>query len=83
MTACHTAKYIGFMAEPITEKQLLAGLLLGRPLAEYVAEKRAVERPRWSWQNIADQLEADTANKITVTGESLRLWYGVNDEAVA
>lgn len=71
------------MPEPLTRTQLLAGLILDRPLAEYVAEKRAQERPRWSWQNIADQLEADTERQVAVSAETLRLWYAASEEAVA
>lgn len=71
------------MPETLSRTQLLAGLLLDRPLAEYVAEKRAQERPRWSWQNIADQLEADTDRQVSVSAEMLRQWYATSDEAVA
>jgi hypothetical protein len=69
------------MAEDLTTSQRLAGHLLGRPLAEYVMEKRAQERPRWSWQDIADQLADDTQGEINLSAESLRLWYST--EAVA
>lgn len=71
------------MSESLSRTQLLAGLLLDRPLAEYVAEKRSQERPRWSWQNIADQLAADTENQVVLSAEMLRQWYAVTDEAVA
>lgn len=64
------------MPKPLTRAQLLAEEVLQRPLAEYVIEKRSQERPTWSWQNIADQLAADTAGKVSVSAEALRLWYG-------
>jgi len=54
--------------------QELAGLLLDRPLAEYVAEKRTA-RPRWPWRLIAEQLATDTDGKVAVSHEALRSWY--------
>jgi len=69
------------MPEVLTSSQRLAGHLLGRPLGDYVTEKRAQERPRWSWQDIADQLADDTEGEVAVSAESLRQWYGA--EAVA
>ena len=69
------------MPETLTPSQRLAEVFLGRPLAEYVAEKRAQERPRWSWQNIADQLKVDTNGEIVLNPETIRLWYATTDEA--
>lgn len=57
-----------------TPSQLLADEVLGRPLEEYVSEKRQA-RPRWSWELIADQLRDDTAGKVDVTRETLRGWF--------
>ena len=74
--------YIGDMPETLTPSQRLAEKVLGRSLAEYVAEKRSQERPRWSWQDIADQLTDDTAGEININSETLRLWY-INDESTA
>lgn len=70
------------MAESLTPSQRLAEKVLGRPLADYVAEKRSQERPRWSWQDIADQINDDTEGEIALNPETLRLWYS-RDEAVA
>lgn len=64
------------MAEPQTPSQALAEVVLGRPLSEYVAEKRSA-RPQWSWQLISEQLTADTDGRVTVTRETLRQWYGI------
>lgn len=50
--------------------QQLASLKLGRPLDEYVAEKRAAGLP---WSSIADELSRDT--DVNISRESLRLWY--------
>lgn len=56
----------------LTPTQRLAGHLLGRPLAEFVAEQRRGGR---SWRLVArDVLEA-TEGEIDVTGETLRGWY--------
>lgn len=65
-----------------TTRQLaeeLVSVKLGRSLAEYVSEKRAVERPRWGWRLIAQQLKDDTG--LDLSHEALRNWYG--DEASA
>lgn len=59
----------------LTPTQLLAGVKLGRPLVDYVSEKRTA-RPKWSWELIADQLAADTDGDIVVSREALRQWYG-------
>ena len=58
-----------------TPTQRLAAVKLGRPLADYVAEKRTA-RPQWPWKLIAEQLAADTDGEIDVSHESLRQWYG-------
>jgi hypothetical protein len=68
------------MAQSLTPSQRLAEIALGRPLAEYVAEKRNA-RPRWPWRLIAEQLAADTGGEINVTHETLRGWYA--DEVAA
>jgi len=62
-------------AENLTPTQRLAAMKLGRPLADYVAAKRNA-RPRWTWQQIADQLADDTDGEIAVSREALRQWYG-------
>ena len=62
-------------AESLTPTQRLAAIKLGRPLADYVSEKRTA-RPRWTWEAIADQLAADTDGEVTVSREALRQWYG-------
>jgi hypothetical protein len=73
------------MADMPTPSQVLADHLLGRPLAEYVAEKRSA-RPRWSWQLISEQIAADTDGKVAINRESLRSWFSndsTDGEAVA
>lgn len=63
------------MPEQLTPTQRLASIKLGRPLADYVAEKRTA-RPKWSWEMIADQLGVDTDGEVVVSREALRLWFG-------
>jgi len=53
--------------------QELAGLLLDRPIGEYIAERRAANR---SWRLIARDLMNDTDGKIDVTEATLRNWFG-------
>lgn len=60
----------------------LAEHLLGRSLSDYIAEKRAARRPRWSYRMIAEQLADDTDGKVVVTGETVRQW-APSDHAVA
>ena len=52
--------------------QQLASLKLGRPLEEYVAEKRAAGLP---WSSIAVEISIDTDGAVNISRESLRLWY--------
>lgn len=61
--------------ENLTPTQRLAAIKLGRPLADYVTEKRNA-RPQWPWRMIADQIVIDTDGEIVVSHESLRQWYG-------
>lgn len=61
--------------ENLTPTQRLAAMKLGRPLADYVDDKRNTH-PRWSWGMIATQLAEDTGGDIVVSREALRQWYG-------
>lgn len=51
---------------------------LGRPLAEYIAEKRGAEV---AWRTIAAELAQDT-DGIIVSYETLRAWFGEQSEQV-
>lgn len=64
-----------FVTPDTTANQRLAEVLLGRPLAEYVAEKRAAV-PQWPWRLIATQLATDTDGQVSVSHTALRRWYG-------
>lgn len=64
----------GVTPDTTTANQKLAEVLLERPLAEYVAEKRA-SVPQWPWRLIAKQLATDTNGKVSVSHTALRRWY--------
>ena len=70
------------MKTEATANRRLADITLGRPLDEYVAEKRTA-RPRWSWRLIAQQLSEDTDGDIQLSHQTLRLWFGENAERAA
>lgn len=55
-----------------TAKQRLADLILGRPLAEFVAERRASDV---SWRRISRELLDSTDGAVDISGESLRSWF--------
>ena len=61
--------------ENLTPTQRLAAIKLGRPLADYVIEKRTA-RPSFTWSMIAEDLAVDTDGEIVVSREALRQWYG-------
>lgn len=61
-----------------TPTQRLAGLILGRDLGTFVAERRADGR---AWRYIARDLYEATSGEVDVTYETLRSWYP--DERVA
>ena len=71
------------MTTTATPSQTLAEHLLGRPVGEYIAEKRNARRPRWSWRLIAEQLAEDTGGKVVVTAETVRVWAASAPQAVA
>lgn len=54
-----------------TARHRLADLLLGRPVVEFVEERRANGR---AWHEIAYDLRDATDGEITVSGEALRQW---------
>ena len=80
LTDCQSGKYLACMDQSLTPSQVLAEVVLGRPLAEYVNEKRTA-RPRWPWRLIAEQLAEDTGGKVNVTAETLRSWYAADEVA--
>ena len=63
-----------------TAKQRLADLVLGRPLAEFVAERRASDM---AWRRISRELLDATDGAIDISGESLRSWFCDDEASVA
>lgn len=55
-----------------TAKQRLADLILGVPLATFVAERRANGT---AWRRISRELLDATDGSIDISGESLRSWF--------
>lgn len=55
-----------------TAKQRLADLVLGRPLGDFVAERRADGK---AWRRISRDLADATDGAIEISGESLRSWF--------
>lgn len=56
---------------PKTPRQRIADLLLGRPVEDFIAERRANAD---SWTSIAIALRDATDGEIDVTGEAIRQW---------
>jgi hypothetical protein len=63
-----------------TPTQRLASLLLNRPLAEYITERREAGR---SWRLIARDLHQETDGQVDVTAETLRGWSGTTERVSA
>jgi hypothetical protein len=55
----------------LTPNQKLAGMLLGKPVKDYIAERRAAGR---SWRLVSRDLYEATNGQIDITGEAARLW---------
>lgn len=58
-----------------TPTQRLADVILGRPVDEWIAERRNLPNPR-SWRLLARDLYDATDGSIDVSHETLRLWCG-------
>ena len=56
---------------PLTPNQKLAGLLLGQPVKDWLATRRATGR---SWRLIARDLYEATNGQIDITHEAARKW---------
>jgi hypothetical protein len=64
---CH---YRRSMQSP-SARQRLADELLGRPVAQFIAEHRAAGS---TWTEVAFALREATSGEISVSGEALRQW---------
>lgn len=60
--------------------QRLAEVLLGQPLDQWVAERRAVGM---SWRTISADLAVSTQHQLKINRETLRNWYREPDEALS
>lgn len=56
-----------------TPKQQLASVLLNRPVADFISDRRAAGR---SYRHITRDLYDATNGKIDVTNETIRSWHG-------
>jgi hypothetical protein len=63
--------YYGRSVQSPSARQRLADELLGRPVLDFIAEKRASGE---TWTNIAFALREATHGEIAVSGEALRQW---------
>jgi len=61
----------------LTPNQKLAGMILGKPVKHYIADRRAAGR---SWRLIARDLYEATNGQIDITGEAARLWASDQDD---
>lgn len=59
------------MANP-TPTQVLASLLIGQPIGDWITAKRA---EGVTWRQMARDLREATDDQIDITGEALRLWH--------
>lgn len=53
-------------------RQRLADLLLGQPVADFIAERRTAGA---RWHVIAADLRAATDGEIDISGEAIRQWH--------
>lgn len=59
------------MVSPASPTRRLADLLLGRPVEEWISERRLAGR---SWRLIERDLRETTEGEVDVTHETLRSW---------
>lgn len=68
------------VSPPDTPNIRLATMLLGRPVLDWVREKRA-EDPQPSWTAIAEELNHRTNGAVVVTREAIRQWVNPKQAA--
>ncbi len=59
------------MSATETPSQRLATLLLGMPVAEWIASQRELGR---TWREVAQRLDHATKGQVVVSYESVRQW---------
>ena len=65
------------MEHPLRAKQRLAAVLLGEPLEQWVTARR----PHTAWVTLASELYEALDGELSISHESLRLWYGPAEKA--
>lgn len=73
-----SASIVRDVTDNLTPTQRLATVLLGEDLSQWVAERRDPAALH-SWRLISDQLRKATNGQVDVTGETLRIWYGLSE----
>lgn len=66
------------MEHPLRAKQRLAAVLLGEPLEQWVTARR----PHTAWVTLASELYEALDGELSISHESLRLWYGPTEGRV-
>lgn len=67
------------MSAPTTRMRL-ADLILGRPVVEFIGERRAAGQ---SWPAIRDALREATGGEIAITWQAVQQWHGKSAGAAA
>lgn len=68
----HSPRFVSNVhAMPKSSTQRLAELLLGSPLVDFIADRRAAGR---SWRLLSRDLREATDGQVDITGETLRVW---------
>ena len=62
----------------LTPTQRLAGMILGKPVKDYIAERRALGR---SWRLVARDLYDATNGQIDITYQAAKNWAADEDTA--
>ena len=65
------------MEHPLRAKQRLAAVLLGEPLEQWATARR----PHTAWVTLASELYEALDGELSISHESLRLWYGPAEKA--
>ncbi len=64
--------------DPLTPNQKLAGMILGKPVKDYIRERRALGR---SWRLVARDLYEVTNGQIDITYQAAKNWSADEDTA--
>ena len=70
---------VGYVPDMATV-QSIADHLLGRPVADFIAERRAAGR---NWREVRDDIQAATSGVVNVTRQAVQLWAAEDTQHVA